>query len=105
VDVFGNRQEVLRKQLYPPFYKEGARVAITGGDKPNEWLAPQIVNVVLFNLIKELREKEGVTILSAEHNVKFCLGLSDWGYLDKGAVQHNASAQEIQGDDEIKRKH
>jgi ABC-type branched-subunit amino acid transport system ATPase component len=46
-----------------------------------------------------------VTILSAEHNVKFCLGLSDWGYLDKGAVQHNASAQEIQGDDEIKRKH
>jgi branched-chain amino acid transport system ATP-binding protein len=75
-------------------------------DEPSEGLAPQIINVVLFNLIKELREKEGVTILLAEQNVKFCLALSDWGYLlDKGAIQYNASAQEIQGDDEIKRKY
>jgi len=75
-------------------------------DEPSEGLAPQIINVLLFNLIKELREKEGVTILLAEQNVKFCLGLSDWGYLlDKGAIQYNASAKEIQGDDEIKRKY
>lgn len=73
------RHEVLRKQLYPSFYKEGAKIAITGRDKPNEWLAPQIVNVVLFNLIKELGGEEGVTMLLAEQNVKFCLGLSEWG--------------------------
>jgi branched-chain amino acid transport system ATP-binding protein len=45
-------------------------------------------------------------MLLAEQNVKFCLRLSDWGVLlDKGAIQYNASAQEIQGNDEIKRKY
>lgn len=75
-------------------------------DEPSEGLAPQIVNEVLFNLIKEVREKEGVTILLSEQNVRFSLRLSDWGYLlDKGAIEYNGSTEEIRADDELQRKY
>ncbi|BEQ14737.1 ABC transporter ATP-binding protein [Desulfoferula mesophila] len=75
-------------------------------DEPCEGLAPQIVNQVLFGLIKSLKEQEGVTILLAEQNARFCLGLADWGYLlDKGAVQFDASSEEITSNEEIQRKY
>lgn len=75
-------------------------------DEPCEGLAPRIVSGVLFSLVRELRQKEGITILLAEQNVKFCLGLADWGYLlDKGAVQHSASAEEIKSDTDLQRKY
>lgn len=75
-------------------------------DEPCEGLSPHIVNNVLFNLIIELREKENVTILLAEQNVNFCLGLADWGYiLDKGAIQHDGSSEEIKNDEDIQRKY
>ena len=42
----------IGKAIVPLFCEESAKVAITGRDEPNEWLAPQIINIVLFNLIK-----------------------------------------------------
>jgi branched-chain amino acid transport system ATP-binding protein len=75
-------------------------------DEPSEGLAPQIVNVVLFRLIKELRAKEGATIFLAEQNMNFTLGLIDWGYiLDKGAIHYNGSSQDIQSDERIQREY
>jgi len=75
-------------------------------DEPCEGLAPQIVNQVLFGLIKGLKEQEGVTILLAEQNARFCLGLADWGYLlDKGAIHFNASAADISANQEVQSKY
>lgn len=75
-------------------------------DEPCEGLAPQIVNQVLFGLIKNLKEQEGMTILLAEQNARFCLGLADWGYLlDKGAIQYDASADDISHNQEVQRKY
>jgi len=54
VDIFTGSAGSIKEAIAPLFYKEGAKVVIIGRDEPNEWLAPQIINVVLFNLIKEL---------------------------------------------------
>jgi ABC-type branched-subunit amino acid transport system ATPase component len=80
VDVFTGSAESIEEAIVPLFYKEGAKVIITGRDEPNEWLAPQIINVLLFNLIKEVSGKRG-RVLLAERNLKFCLRLSDWGLI------------------------
>ena len=71
----------------------------------SQTLAPQIVNEV-FKLIDGLKKDEGMTILLAEQNVKFCLGLSDWAYLlEKGAIQYSAGSEEIAADTEIQMKY
>jgi hypothetical protein len=59
VDVFTGSAESIEEAIVPLFYKERAKVIITGRDEPNEWLATQIINVVLFNLIKELGGRRG----------------------------------------------
>lgn len=54
MDIFTGSTGSIEEAIAPFFYKEGAKLAMRGPDEPNEWLAPQIINVVLFNLIKEL---------------------------------------------------
>lgn len=74
-------------------------------DEPCEGLSPLIVSEI-FHLIKNLKENEGVTILIAEQNVKFCMKVADWGYLlEKGIIKHSASMESINCDPEIQMKY
>ena len=69
-----------------------------------EGLSPLIVSEI-FHLIQNLKKNEGVTILIAEQNMKFCMKVADWGYLiEKGIIKHSASMESINSDSEIQMK-
>jgi len=73
-------------------------------DEPSEGLAPLIVQ----NLIEVLSriQGEGVTILLADQNLKFCRKTSDRGYiLEKGMVQYEGAMEEIWQNEEIVKKY
>jgi branched-chain amino acid transport system ATP-binding protein len=73
-------------------------------DEPSEGLAPLIVQ----NLVEVIGriQGEGVTILLADQNLKFCRKTSDRGYiLEKGMVQHQGMMEEIWQNEEIVKKY
>ena len=73
-------------------------------DEPSEGLAPLIVQ----NLVEVIGriQGEGVTILLADQNLKFCRKTSDRGYiLEKGIVQHQGLMEEIWQNEEIVNKY
>ncbi len=73
-------------------------------DEPSEGLAPLIVQN-LAQVIERIRN-EGVTILLADQNLKFCRKTSDRGYiLEKGMVQHQGLMEEIWQNEEIVKKY
>ena len=73
-------------------------------DEPSEGLAPLVVQN-LTEVIAQIR-KEGVTILLADQNLKFCRKTSDRGYiLEKGMVQHQGLMEEIWQNEEIVKKY
>jgi len=68
-------------------------------DEPSEGLAPVIVKK-LGKLLKAL--KQGMTILLAEQNANFAIGLSDRGYIiEKGSIWFDGSIEEIKNNEEI----
>ncbi|PHK96050.1 ABC transporter ATP-binding protein [Pseudoroseomonas rhizosphaerae] len=69
-------------------------------DEPSEGLAPIIVRAI-GDLIRTLREM-GVTILIAEQNMHFCLGVATHAtVIDKGQVVYSAGIDELRGNDAI----
>jgi branched-chain amino acid transport system ATP-binding protein len=73
-------------------------------DEPSEGLAPLIVQN-LVEVLSRIRE-EGVTILLADQNLKFCRKTSDRGYiLEKGRVQQQGLMEEIWENEEIVKKY
>ena len=73
-------------------------------DEPSEGLAPLIVQN-LVEVIARIRS-EGVTILLADQNLKFCRKTSDRGYiLEKGMIQYQGAMKEIWQNEEIVRKY
>jgi len=73
-------------------------------DEPAEGLAPLIVKN-LIDVIKRIRD-EGVTILLADQNLKFCKAVADRGYiLEKGVIQYDGTMKEIWENDEVVSKY
>ena len=73
-------------------------------DEPSEGLAPLVVQN-LAEVTDRIRS-EGVTILLADQNLKFCRKTSDRGYiLEKGMIQYQGIMEEIWQDEEIVRKY
>jgi len=73
-------------------------------DEPSEGLAP----LVVANLIEVLGKirKQGVTILLADQNLKFCRVVCSRGYiLEKGTVRHEGTMDAIWNDEGIIRKY
>ena len=71
-------------------------------DEPSMGLAPQLVEEI-FNIVKELNEKEGVSILLAEQNTNIALRNSDYGYIiETGQVMLDGSAKSLLNDDKVK---
>lgn len=71
-------------------------------DEPSMGLAPQLV-AEIFNIVKELNEKEGVSILLAEQNTNIALKNSDYGYIiETGKVMLEGSAKSLLNDEKVK---
>jgi branched-chain amino acid transport system ATP-binding protein len=73
-------------------------------DEPSEGLAPLIVQAI-GGLIRTLRDT-GVTIVIAEQNMHFCLGIATHAtVVDKGQVVYRATIGELRSNDAIIKRH
>ena len=71
-------------------------------DEPSMGLAPQLV-AEIFNIVRELNEKEGVSILLAEQNTNVALRNADYGYIiETGHVMLEGSAENLLKDEKVK---
>ena len=70
-------------------------------DEPSLGLAPKIVQDVA-NLIREIRDNDGVSILIVEQNASVALDLADRGYiLENGRVVLDGTAETLKNDPDI----
>jgi branched-chain amino acid transport system ATP-binding protein len=71
-------------------------------DEPSMGLAPQIVHEV-FEIVRDLNAREGVTFLLAEQNTSMALKYSDYGYImESGRVVMNGPAAELASNEDVK---
>ena len=73
-------------------------------DEPSEGLAPIIVQRIGV-LLRQLRNI-GATVLIAEQNMHFCLGLaSHTTVIDKGQIVYTGTIEELKSNDSIRRRY
>jgi branched-chain amino acid transport system ATP-binding protein len=71
-------------------------------DEPSMGLAPQIV-AEIFEIIKDLNQKEGVSILLAEQNTNVALKNADYGYiLESGRIMMDGPAKDLAENEDVK---
>jgi branched-chain amino acid transport system ATP-binding protein len=71
-------------------------------DEPSMGLAPQIVEEI-FDIVKSLNEREGVSFLLAEQNTNVALRHADYGYiLENGRVVMDGAAAELVANEDVK---
>jgi branched-chain amino acid transport system ATP-binding protein len=71
-------------------------------DEPSMGLAPQIV-AEIFEIIRDLNQKEGVTILLAEQNTNVALKHADYGYiLESGRIMMDGPARSLAENKDVK---
>lgn len=71
-------------------------------DEPSMGLAPQIVEEV-FEIVRDLNAKEGMTFLLAEQNTSMALRYSDYGYiLENGRVVMEGKAAGLRDNQDVK---
>ena len=71
-------------------------------DEPSMGLAPQIVEEV-FNIVKDLNAKEGVTFLLAEQNTNMALKYADYGYImESGRIVMDGAAADLASNEDVK---
>jgi len=74
-------------------------------DEPSFGLAPLVVRE-LFAILREIREREGVSMLLVEQNAAMALELADRAYLiETGRVVLEGSARELQSNDGVRRSY
>jgi branched-chain amino acid transport system ATP-binding protein len=71
-------------------------------DEPSMGLAPQIV-AEIFEIVKDLNSKEGVSFLLAEQNTNVALKYADYGYiLENGRVVMDGAASDLATNEDVK---
>ena len=71
-------------------------------DEPSMGLAPQIVEEV-FEIVKDLNQREKVTVLLAEQNTNMALQYADYGYImESGRVVMDGAAAELRHNEDVK---
>ena len=71
-------------------------------DEPSMGLAPQVVEEI-FEIVKNLNEKEGVSILLAEQNTNMALKYARYGYiLENGRVVMDGDAKSLAANEDVK---
>lgn len=71
-------------------------------DEPSMGLAPQIVEEI-FEIVRDLNSREGVSFLLAEQNTNIALRYADYGYiLESGRVMMDGRADELANNEDVK---
>jgi branched-chain amino acid transport system ATP-binding protein len=71
-------------------------------DEPSMGLAPQLVEEI-FEIVKQLNGKEGVSFLLAEQNTNIALRFADYGYiLENGRVVMDGAAKDLAQNEDVK---
>jgi branched-chain amino acid transport system ATP-binding protein len=71
-------------------------------DEPSMGLAPQMV-AEIFEIVRELNQKEGVSILLAEQNTNVALKYADHGYiLESGRIVMDGPARTLAENKDVK---
>ena len=71
-------------------------------DEPSMGLAPQIV-AEIFEIVRDLNQKEGVSILLAEQNASVALKYADYGYvLESGRIMMDGTAKALAENKDVK---
>jgi branched-chain amino acid transport system ATP-binding protein len=71
-------------------------------DEPSMGLAPQIVEEI-FEIVRNLNQKEGVSFLLAEQNTMVALRFADYGYiLENGRVVMDGEAASLRENEDVK---
>lgn len=71
-------------------------------DEPSMGLAPQLVEQI-FEIVKAVNEKEGVTFLLAEQNTNVALRYAHYGYiLESGRIVMDGPAKELRENPDVK---
>jgi branched-chain amino acid transport system ATP-binding protein len=71
-------------------------------DEPSMGLAPQLVEEI-FEIVKQLNEKEKVTFLLAEQNTYMALRYAKYGYImENGRVVMDGDAKELADNEDVK---
>ncbi len=71
-------------------------------DEPSMGLAPQLVEEI-FEIVKQLNRKEGVSFLLAEQNTNIALKYADYGYiLESGRVVMDGIAADLAVNEDVK---
>jgi branched-chain amino acid transport system ATP-binding protein len=71
-------------------------------DEPSMGLAPQVVEEI-FEIVRDLNQKEGVSFLLAEQNTMVALRYADFGYiLENGRVVMEGDAEGLRSNEDVK---
>ncbi|HUH41425.1 MAG TPA: ABC transporter ATP-binding protein [Castellaniella sp.] len=71
-------------------------------DEPSMGLAPQIVEEI-FEIVRDLNQREGVSFLLAEQNTNIALRYADYGYiLENGRVMLDGEAKALAENEDVK---
>ncbi len=71
-------------------------------DEPSMGLAPQIVEEI-FEIVRDLNQKEQVSFLLAEQNTNMALRYADYGYiLESGRIVMDGDARSLAENDDVK---
>jgi branched-chain amino acid transport system ATP-binding protein len=71
-------------------------------DEPSMGLAPQIVEEI-FEIVRDLNSKEGVSFLLAEQNTNMALRYATYGYiLENGRIVLDGAASALRENEDVK---
>ena len=74
-------------------------------DEPSLGLAPLIVREI-FRIVRELNEKEGLTVLVVEQDARIALDSAATAYvLEVGTVALSGTSAELEGDEAVRRSY
>jgi len=74
-------------------------------DEPSLGLAPMVVRE-FFRIVRELNEKEGLTVLVVEQDARIALSTSSRAYvLEVGRVALTGTSDELRGDESVRRSY
>jgi branched-chain amino acid transport system ATP-binding protein len=74
-------------------------------DEPSLGLAPVLV-AELFRIVRELNEKEGLSVLIVEQNAHLALQAAQSGHvLEAGRISLSGTSDELRADDSVRRSY
>jgi branched-chain amino acid transport system ATP-binding protein len=71
-------------------------------DEPSLGLAPMLVQEI-FDIVRAIREQEGLSVLIVEQNARAALDLADYGYvMENGRIVLDGPAEQLANNEDIK---